>query len=178
MKKLRAEVTPGMAEAASQSVWNFLCCLPEFKKASGIGAFASTTSEINTYPILESCLEIGKKIFLPRLTQDRKHFEFFMVTDLKNLASGPFGIPEPDALYPSKWEELDLVLVPGLAFDKAGNRLGYGMGYYDQALPRLRKNCLTVGVTYSFQIINQVPNTPSDVPVQALLTEKGFQSCG
>lgn len=177
LKLLRAQVTPGMAEAASQSVWNIFAKLPEFKKVKGIGAFASTPHEINTFSILEGSLESGKNLFLPRVAKDKTHFDYYLVTSLKNLETGRFGIPEPTGGHPAAWEELDLVLVPGLAFDKTGNRLGYGQGYYDRILPRLKKTCLTIGLSYSFQVDDQVPVSPTDVPVKALLTEKGFSYC-
>ncbi len=177
LKIIRSQVTPVMAEAASQKAWTFLCCLPEFKRAKGIGAFASTPHEINTYPLLEASLESGKNLFLPRLSKDQSHFDFYPISDLKNLSTGPHGIPEPTGAHPADWNELDLVLVPGLGFDLKGNRLGYGKGFYDQVLPRLKKTCLTIGLAFSFQIVDQVPVTPSDFPVRSLLTEKGFQSC-
>jgi len=177
LKSLRALVSPSMAEAASQSVWNILAATPEFTKAKAVGAFASTPTEINTFSILENSLESGKKLFLPRVAKDKSGFDYYRVDSLKNLSPGHFGIPEPIGNRKAKWEELDLVLVPGLAFDKKGNRLGYGQGYYDQALPRLKKSCWTIGLAYSFQVDDEVPNSPRDVPVMALLTEKGFSYC-
>jgi len=177
LKQLRSQVTPGMAEAASQRVWTILAGLPEFKKAKGIGAFASTPNEINTFSILESSLESGKNLFLPRVAKDKAHFDYYLVRNLENLEPGRFGIPEPAEGRPADWGELDLVLVPGLAFDKTGNRLGYGQGYYDRILPHLKKTCLTIGLAYSFQVDDQVPVSLKDVPVQALLTEMGFTYC-
>ena len=123
-------------------------------------------------------MESGKNLFLPRVVKDQTHFDYYLVKDLKNLTTGTFGIPEPAGGHPADWAELDLVLVPGLAFDPKGNRLGYGKGYYDQALPLLKKTTLTIGLAYSFQILDHVPASGQDIPVQGLLTEKGFQSCG
>ncbi len=126
LKKLRAQVDPGLAESASQGVWNILCKLSEFNKAKGIGAFASTPSEINTYPILEGALELGKNLYLPKVAKDKSHFDYYRVEDFKSLSSGAFGILEPSNTKLADWEEIDLVLVPGLAFDLTGNRLGFG----------------------------------------------------
>jgi 5-formyltetrahydrofolate cyclo-ligase len=177
LKKLRDQVDPGFAESASQGVWNILNKLAEFHKAKGIGAFASTPNEINTYPILEGSLELGKNLYLPKVVPDKNHFDFYLVHNFKNLAPGPFGILEPSGHKPADWEEIDLVLVPGLAFDLTGHRLGFGKGYYDRVLPLLKKSTLTVGLGYSFQIVEKIPAESHDIPIKAVLSEKGFQFC-
>jgi 5-formyltetrahydrofolate cyclo-ligase len=177
LKRVREQVDPALAEAASQGVWNIFNSLPEFHRAKAIGAFASTPSEINTYSILEGTLKLGKKLYLPRVVKDKTHFDYYPVHDFKQLAKGAFGILEPVGHHPAAWEELDMVLVPGLAFDKRGNRLGFGKGYYDRILPLLGKSALSIGLAYSFQMVDQVPVTPEDVPVKALLSEKGFWFC-
>jgi 5-formyltetrahydrofolate cyclo-ligase len=177
LRKIRDQVDPGLAETASQGVWSILSHLPEFQKAKGIGAFASTPGEINTYPILEGVLGLGKKLYLPRVAADKSHFDYYPVHDFKKLSVGPFGILEPSGNQPADWEEIDLVLVPGLAFDIQGHRLGFGKGFYDRALPRLKKTALAVGLAYSFQIVEQLPTEPHDFLLKAFLTEKGFHPC-
>jgi|SRR5581483_1172569 len=174
LKKLRAQVDPGLAESASQGVWNILKSLPEFHKAKGIGAFASIPTEINTYPLLEGSLDSGKKLYLPKVVKDKTHFDFYPVRDFKSLVKGSFGILEPTGLKPANWDEIDLVLIPGLAFDLTGNRLGFGKGYYDRVLPLLKKTALTIGLGYSFQIVEKIPAEPHDIPLKAVLSEKGF----
>lgn len=177
LKNIRSQVSPAIAEATSQSIWHTLSGLPEFKKSKGIGAFASIPGEINTFSILEGSLKTGKKLYLPKVNKDLSSFDYFPIADLKNLAPGPFGILEPTHSHAAPWEELDLVLVPGLAFDLKGNRLGFGKGYYDRVLPNLKKSALIVGLAYSFQIVEKVPFTSDDIPMKALLTEKGFTHC-
>lgn len=177
LKKLREQIDPGLYEAASQGIWNILSKQPEYHKAKSIGAFASTPGEINTYSILEGTLSLGKKLFLPRVVKDKTHFDYYPVHDFKQLSTGAFGILEPSGTHHVAWEEIDLVLVPGLAFDRKGNRLGFGKGYYDRVLPLLKRSALTIGLAYSFQIVDQVPVTPEDFPVKALLSEKGFMEC-
>lgn len=177
LKKLRDQVDPGLAETASQGVWTILSRLPEFHKAKGIGAFASTPGEINTYPILEGILAGGKKLYLPRVAMDRTHFDYYPVPDFKKLSSGAFGILEPSSGHPAAWADIDIALVPGLAFDLRGHRLGFGKGYYDRVLPRLKKTALTVGLGYSFQIVERIPDEVHDVLLKSILTEKGFHVC-
>ena len=177
LKKIRNQVDPDLAEAASQGVWTLLSGVPEFQKAKGIGAFASIPSEINTYPILEGILELGKKLYLPRVIKEKVGFNYYPVADLKDLAPGTFGILEPTGDHPAEWEEIDLVLVPGLAFDLKGRRLGFGKGYYDRVLTQLKKSAFTIGLGYSFQVVEQVPSVSHDIPLKAVLSEKGFHYC-
>lgn len=177
LKLIRDSVDSGLAETASQGVWNILKDRPEFLKAKGIGAFASIPHEINTYPILENTLSSGKRLYLPKVNKEKSYFEFYPVTDLKNLKTGPFGIQEPTSPKAADWEEMDMVLVPGLAFDRKGNRLGFGKGFYDRVLPLLKKTCLVIGLGYSFQLVEQVPTGTHDAPVRAVLCEKGFTLC-
>jgi 5-formyltetrahydrofolate cyclo-ligase len=178
LKTIRDFVDHGLAETASQGVWNILKTRPEFIKAKAIGAFASIPHEINTYPILEGTLSSDKKLYLPKVSKDKESFEFHPVTDLKNLQPGPFGILEPTSPKPVEWDELDLILVPGLAFDRQGNRLGFGKGFYDRVIPQLKKSCLVVGLGYAFQLVEKVPTDTHDAPVRAVLCETGFYLCG
>ncbi|HVZ81849.1 MAG TPA: 5-formyltetrahydrofolate cyclo-ligase [bacterium] len=173
-KKVRSQVPPDLAEAASQGVWAILSKRPEFDAARHIGAFFSVGTEINTYPILEGILQEGKKLYLPRLVKDQNRFDFVQVADFEHLSPGPFGIQEPSGGHPTATAELDLVLVPGLAFDPRGHRLGFGLGFYDRVLPHLRPGALSLGVGYGFQMVEHLPEDPHDIPLKALLTEKGF----
>ena len=177
LRKLRAQIPPELSESACQGVWDIFRTTPEFQRAKGIGVFASVPDEINTYLILEGVLSSGKRLYLPKVVKGKTHFDFYPVSDIKTLAPGTFGILEPTGLKPADWTELDLVLVPGLAFDRQGNRLGFGKGYYDRVLPLLKKSTLIVGLAYSFQIVDKVPVSTEDVPVKALLSEKGFTHC-
>ena len=86
---------------------------------------------------------------------------------------GPYGIREPAATLPVVApRDLDVMLVPGVAFDPRGNRLGYGGGYYDRVLAA--RPCLTIGIAWTFQVVDAVPMEPWDQPVDALLTESGW----
>lgn len=177
LKSIRSEVTPDLALTVALSVWNILRTLSEYRGSKGVGAFASTSGEINTLPILEGILRDGKHLYLPKVIKNETRFDFHPVKDLKTMTPGPFGILEPSGHKAAPWKELDLVLVPGLAFDHKGNRLGFGRGYYDRVLPLLNRSTLTVGLGYSFQVVERVPVEPEDIPVAALLTEKGFTYC-
>jgi 5-formyltetrahydrofolate cyclo-ligase len=103
--------------------------------------------------------------------------EFHSITNLKKLIPGPFDILEPPDGKTIAPKHIDLILVPGLAFDNRGNRLGYGHGYYDRYLKLIDPKCFILGVAYSFQIIDKTPKTNHDIPVHAVLTEKYILLC-
>jgi 5-formyltetrahydrofolate cyclo-ligase len=177
VKTQRAQVSPEAAYEAAISLRTQLKEESFFKEAKRIGAFCSTGTEINTMPLMEEVLKSGKKLYLPKTDKTKTLMEFYPVSDLKTLAPGRFDILEPPEGTPLPPEELDLILVPGLAFDNRGHRLGYGQGFYDRYLKLLKPECFTLGVAYSFQIIDKTPNIEHDIPVNAVLTEKYLLLC-
>jgi 5-formyltetrahydrofolate cyclo-ligase len=178
IKDQRALVTPEAAEEASHSIWNQLKEETYFKKAKRIAAFTSVGSEINTRRILEGILNTPEKeLYLPKTDKGQTLVQFIHVKDLNSLVPGPFDILEPPAGTALRPDQIDLILVPGLAFDSRGHRLGYGQGYYDRYLTLLRPGCFTLGVAYAFQIIDKMPNADHDIPVNAVLTDKYILLC-
>jgi 5-formyltetrahydrofolate cyclo-ligase len=177
LKEIRGQISQDLIEMASFSTWVYLQARKEYVKAQSIAAFSSTQNEVDTLSILEGSLKLGKKLYLPKVSKDRSQISFHEVKNLKGLTPGAFGILEPPPSHPAKVEDLDLVLLPGLAFDLQGGRLGFGKGFYDRLLPSLKKSALTVGLCYSFQVIDRVPVAGDDAPVKALLHEKGFFLC-
>ncbi|HTA76460.1 MAG TPA: 5-formyltetrahydrofolate cyclo-ligase [bacterium] len=177
MKDQKALVTPEAAEIAAHSIWNQLKEESFFKKAKRIAAFCSVGNEISTKLILEGVLSSGKELYLPKTDKGQTLVQFIGVKDLTKLVTGPFEILEPSAGTALPPDQIDLILVPGLAFDARGHRLGYGQGYYDRYLPLLRPGCFTLGIAYSFQIIDKMPNAEHDIPVNAVLTDKYILLC-
>jgi 5-formyltetrahydrofolate cyclo-ligase len=177
VKTQRAQVPPEAAQEAATSLWTQLKEESFFQKAERVAAFCSVGTEIDTMPLLEGILKSSKKLYLPKTDKTKTLIEFHPVHDLKTLKSGPFDILEPPAGTALPPEEIDLILVPGLAFDNRGHRLGYGQGYYDRFLKLLRPECFTLGVAYSFQIIDKTPDIEHDIPVNAVLTEKYLLLC-
>lgn len=106
------------------------------------------------------------------------------LNSFEELTAGPYGIREPDmhvqlaaghlnALPDAlSVQELDVVIVPGVAFDRKGGRLGYGGGYYDRFLPQLRPNALKIGIAYQLQMVEQLPMETHDIPLDLIVTEK------
>jgi 5-formyltetrahydrofolate cyclo-ligase len=118
----------------------------------------------------------GKKVYLPKTWTQERRLTFHRVYSFSDLVPGPFGLLEPNP----KNEEADLgslnvMFIPGLAFDVKGFRLGYGGGFYDRVLKET--SALKVGVCYSFQLVESLPVEPHDVPVDLILTEDGIIQC-
>ena len=159
----------------SKQICFALQSLPVFKQASVIAGFYPIKSEVNLIPLLAQTLAEGKVLLLPRCRADGT-LVFHRVKRLSDLVPGTYGIPEPSVHSPVVEPALiDLILVPGLAFDRGGFRIGYGKGYYDRLLPLLRGDCITCGVAFSLQLADCVPLEPFDLPVQLLVSERGVE---
>lgn len=147
---------------------------PLFREAEKIFLFLSLPEEPDTTPILHYALELKKKCALPRIKNNRAGvMEFYYCEKLADLRPGPFGLQEPDTACELAMEAPDIILLPGLAFDRQGGRLGYGKGFYDRYLGRmdLKKSILT-GYAYSFQIVEKVPVEKTDFPVNCIVTDR------
>ena len=139
---------------------------PKFQSAQSIGAYHSFGSEVMTDAIISEAFELGKRISLPRVEGDK--IEFYGFSENRQLVKNRFGILEP--LPHEKVGHHDLLIVPGIAFDKDGYRVGYGKGYYDRHLAQT--DAFSVGLAYSFQIIDRMPRQMHDKKVSAVATEE------
>ena len=151
--------------------------LPEFAAASKILLYASKGSEAHTGGIIQTALAFGKKVALPVTKKESKTLELYWADSLSELKEGAFGIPEPPENPERRAtpEEIELVIVPGVSFDRRGHRIGYGMGYYDSLLSRMK--CPKIGLAYDIQIVPHVPNEPHDVAVDKVVTESEVIDC-
>ncbi len=131
--------------------------------------FASFRSEVETGPMIRLVLQSGKRVVLPKVRGSE--LALYEIRDFDNdVESGVWGIPEPKSFMPASLTDIDLMIIPGAAFDKKGNRLGYGAGYYDKLLPAFRK--ATVALAFEAQIVDEIPVDSHDVPMQKIITEK------
>lgn len=141
-----------------------------FRRAKTILCYVSLPYEVETWLLIEEMLESGKRVIVPVVQQDE-----LILSELrdpvKDLAPGAFGVwePHPRAIRPMRPEALDLVLVPGLAFDRRGQRLGHGQGYFDRLLTRLPKTTPTMGLCFDFQLVDYLPTHPHDQRVHTVL---------
>lgn len=148
----------------------------QYIHAKNIFIYISYASEINTKNIIFKAINDGKKIYIPRTDAKTKNMDAVNIISFDKLVRNDYGILEP-----SKKElfidpnELDLIVVPGVAFDIKKGRMGYGAGYYDRYLKKIDKKHLKkiskVALAYDFQIIDEVPMDENDMPVDYIITD-------
>ncbi|HEY3094959.1 MAG TPA: 5-formyltetrahydrofolate cyclo-ligase [Nitrososphaera sp.] len=152
----------------SRRVQEFVITSKEFNAAKVIGAYYPFGSEVKTDLIIEQARPLRKKVALPSV--EGESLAFYELSSSKYLVKGRFGIMEPLPYGPV--DKLDLLVVPGIAFDNKGYRLGYGKGYYDKFLAR--KNMFSIGLGYSFQLVESLPSGEHDKKLEAIATEDGI----
>lgn len=149
--------------------------LAEFKAARCVMLFASFRSEVDTNGIIADSLAAGKRVVLPKVLRGDGHLRLIEIKGLHDLAPGYMGIPEPQGASDVAPSELDLIAVPGAAFDTQGGRIGYGGGYYDRLLTST--SARTVALAYETQMMDRVPREGHDVLIKAIVTERRYIDC-
>ena len=165
----RDKLLPEQRTAKSREIEERLFSLPEFKSARTVLFFASFRSEVDTGSMIRRALVFGKRVVLPKVHGEE--LALFEIADFDNdVSPGAWGIPEPHESKPVMLDELDLIIVPGAAYDERGNRLGYGAGFYDKLLPAFTK--MTVALAFEVQIVPHVPADLHDIPIKKIVTER------
>jgi 5-formyltetrahydrofolate cyclo-ligase len=171
----REAVDPALRACLSAVVLAKVAGLDAFHRARGVLAYASFGSELDTRPFLHEVLASGRLLVLPRVERAARRLALHEVRDLDaDLGPGTWGIPEPvpARCRPVEPGEIDFVLVPGVVFDPAGGRLGYGGGYYDRLLAAWPPPApLLVAAAFELQVVPAVPALPSDRRVDLVITE-------
>ena len=137
-----------------------------YRAAKTIYGYLPYNQEVRTVPMLQRALDEGKRVAVPKVYGD--DMKFIYLDDLSQVAKGYAGIPEPVADGPVAQDETALVLMPGLAFDPAGHRIGYGGGFYDKFLAR-EPHHPTVALCYDFQVMDRLETEEFDVPVDLVI---------
>jgi len=166
-------VTHRQAVRSGKSVLEKLSEWDGFARSPEIVAYSALAKEVDLASIFDAAHRAGKRLLLPRVVGDG--LEFARVDAGEDLIRGRFGILEPSADRAAhRVDPLAIVLVPGVAFDRRGGRLGHGAGYYDRALSEIRRVSVStsfIGVGFPRQIIDDVPMTSQDVRMDGILTE-------
>jgi 5-formyltetrahydrofolate cyclo-ligase len=157
----------------SKAIAERLFRLPEYKKAKTIMFYASKKLEVQTLAVIKMALR-EKNVAVPLVKGD--DMTAIQITGIGELVPGAFGVPEPRRGPEIRPKDIDLVIVPGVAFDAKGNRVGYGKGYYDKYLKKTIR-AQVVALAYEFQISPRVPAECHDVRVHKIITEKRTVSC-
>ncbi|WP_374090271.1 5-formyltetrahydrofolate cyclo-ligase [Methylomicrobium lacus] len=173
-------------EALSAALCSRLIAQAAYQAAGTVLWYVGCKSEVQTLQALRLELEKPKHIVIPYCTHDehgRRKLGLWHLESLTELTPGTWNIPEPPK---SRWgeagkevspSELDLVIVPGVAFDRSGGRLGNGAGYYDRLLAGIRKDTVLYGVCFESQLLDRVVMHAHDVPMDAVITETAFYPC-
>ncbi len=161
-------IPPNKREEMSFKISERVINSKEYKNAKTIMVYSQIGSEVNLESLINDALFKNKTVCFPRCIKETKQMDAVPVLDLSNLKSGAYGIKEPvgDGIDP---KEIDLCIVPIVAFTKNKDRLGYGGGYYDRFL--LRTDGIKMGVAFSFQEIDNVFPEKTDIPLDIIVTE-------
>ena len=171
--KKRSDLSKKEKKLKDESIYNQVVNDAAFIAADSVFLFLSFGSEIDTKKIIQHALDHNKKVFLPKVIG--KKLELFKMKDFENLEKSKFGILEPNAYCESIGNcGIDFILVPGLAFDLSGGRVGYGGGYYDRYISSLPKyeTIPKVAIAYDFQIVDEVPMNKYDIPVDRIIIDE------
>ena len=164
-QKKRAK-TDEQIEKASRRLTELFIATEQYRHAQTIYGYLPYNQEVRTYALLEQALRDGKRVAVPKVYGDEMRFIY--IADFDGLETGYAGIPEPVADEPVAADKTALVLMPGLAFDAAGHRIGYGGGFYDKFL-QAEPDHPTVALCYDFQMLDKIETEEHDVPVDCVL---------
>ena len=159
-------MTEEMIQKKSEHLARQFFATEVYREARSIYGYLPYNQEVRTQPILEQALREGKRVAIPKCYG--REMRFIWVTDFTAVAKNPMGVPEPLADGPVADDETALVLLPGLAFDRDGRRIGYGGGFYDRFLAREGKHP-TVALCYDFQFFSRLETEEFDIPAGLVL---------
>lgn len=190
----RRALSPGERSRRDAALQGRLVALPEFLSARTILIYLAVRGEAETRGAIDRALALGKRVALPRVARwdgdaappgpapaygaAGRGLSLHLYTGEDDLVPGPVGLlePRPDAPWVLPGE-IELAVVPGVAFDRAGYRLGQGGGYYDRFLPHLPAHVPRIGYAYAFQVVDAVPHGPGDERVHQVVTDEGIVRC-
>jgi len=169
LRSVRAALPASACESRSAEITTRVLALEELRAVETVLAFASIRNEVDTQALIDAFHTMGKRVALPRVVD--RALTLHLVKQGEELRAGAFSVPEPPAdAPPIPAGEVDFALIPALAVDPRGYRIGYGGGYYDRLLPQLR-NALSCALVYDFQLVAEIPELPFDVTVDLIVTD-------
>ncbi len=171
--EVRDSMDPVLRRSKDEKIRMKILNLREFINSTGVMLFASFRSEVNTLRLMEDILYLKKRLFLPKVNPVMKGLEVYEVTSLESLEPGHMGIPEPSiTCRVADIHDIDLIIAPGVVFDRRGGRIGYGRGYYDKLLRDFKKRILIMGIAYDEQVVDLVPMEEHDVYMDIIVTDR------
>ncbi len=166
IREQKRAMTEAEIEARSAKLGEYFAASPAYQNAKTIYGYLPYNQEVRTVPMLERALRDGKRVAVPKVYGEE--MKFLYIEDLSQVEKGYAGIPEPIADEPVADDKTALVLMPGLAFDPQGHRIGYGGGFYDKFLSA-EPNHPTLALCYDFQMLPSLETEEHDIPVDYVL---------
>lgn len=173
LKRLRAQ-PEALRARRSRKIERALRRSPFYRRAKVVLCYVAHDGEVETGPILERILADGKRLAVPfTMPRGRRLIGAEIRDPRRDLVRGPYGIPHPKRLTGCRlpYKALDLVIVPGVAFDRRGGRLGRGGGYFDRFLEKIPRQVPRVGLAFRFQVVRNLPREPHDQPLTRVITD-------
>jgi 5-formyltetrahydrofolate cyclo-ligase len=167
----RRSLSTEQVESLSARIQDTLLALPEYLEAKVVASYAAKRDEVQTRKIMQSVLSSGKRLLVPKTDPSSISLRFCEIRSLDQLVPGYLGISEPLTSKVVPLSESQLVVVPVVAWDDAGQRLGYGKGYFDREL-RSRGKAACAGLAFESQRSDSIPATSSDAPLDIIVTER------
>ncbi len=153
--------------------------LAEYQQAETVLLYVSFRSEVGTFNLIEHALKQGKQVAVPKVFREARRLRLYRITSMDELVEGYHGIYEPPVNAGRELDtgSIDVIAVPGVAFDASGCRVGYGGGYYDRLLKTVPLKTTRVALAYKTQMMESVPIEPHDQRVNKIVTENGIIKC-
>ncbi len=171
---LRKEKDKDFIKHNSDIITDKLLNLDCIKNAKNIMLYLDFNNEVSTYSLIKKLLNLGKIVSSPITLKEERKLIPSQITDLKNgIQYGAYNIrePKPECSPAINIKDLDVIIVPAVAYDKNCYRLGYGGGFYDRFLENLRKDAVTIGIAFDLQIFDEVPKEAHDAQLDYIVTE-------
>ncbi|HEY2664640.1 MAG TPA: 5-formyltetrahydrofolate cyclo-ligase [Candidatus Binataceae bacterium] len=169
-------LSPNQVDSWSSAICSRILASPDYQRSRRVVLYASVSKEVRADSILDDALRSGRLVFFPKV--EAKHLVLIRVRAASELKPGRFGINEPSGGQTVPAPELDdaVVCVPGLAFSPSGQRLGRGSGYYDRLLSTISPQAALLGLAYSFQLIDRLPESDGDRRVHQVFTQSAVHA--
>ncbi len=171
IKKKRADMSKAEVLAKSAVICSHFLKSELYKAAKTIMLYMPLDNEADTTEIMSTAFRDGKRAVLPVTDSENKIMPYYVTEDTQ-FKAGRFSVSEPQEAQPADSKGIDLVIVPGISFDRFGNRVGFGKGCYDGFLNKI--NAVKIGACYEFQICDQIPTDSYDVKMDYIITDKGW----
>jgi len=175
LRATRAAMSREAIAAESERIVDRVLQLREFKTAHCVGIYIAATHEVQTRALIHHCKQTGRRFCAPIYDADAQRYRYSKIGIDTDFIPGRMRIPEPHPADPIDLKDCDLVIVPGVAFDATGTRLGHGGGHFDRLLEQSTDtHPLRVGLAFNCQIVPELPRAETDIPMHLVITPDGI----